>query len=164
METTTNNEAMNLNITTYPESVTETKSLLSLTGLAWAAAAAVLYILYSQLTDKDSTLGIILISGIIVSIVIAMIKLCNGSSKLTYTPTGSPVNKELHYYNIGLENDVMECITEGNTARLKALKADDMGGIMVEMMVSKDKVFTAARMHKHTPAGYEPQTEWNVMN
>lgn len=161
---TTNNEAMNLNITKYPESVTETKSLLSLPGLAWAAAAAVLYILYNQQTDKDDTLGIVLISGIIVSIVIAMIKLCNGSSKLTYTPTGSPVNKELHYYNIGLEKDVMECITAGNTARLKALKTNDTGGIMIEMMESKDKAFTAARMHKHSPAGYEPQTEWYIMN
>jgi hypothetical protein len=43
------------------------------------------------------------------------------------------------------------------------LKTDDAGGIMVEVLVSKDKSFTAMCMQKYSLEGYHPVTQWVVI-
>ena len=66
------------------------------------------------------------------------------------------------YFNIALEGDIRQCLKEGNLSRLNALKIDNAGGILIEVLESKDKTFTAARMQKYCPEGYKPETEWVV--
>lgn len=162
METVNNMEAKNLNTTVYPEAVSETKSVLNPQSLLWALIAVVLFVIYRQQPDKDSTLGIIQITLVLVCAVLALVKLFAGSRKLIYTPTGSPVAKTDKYYNLALENDIRQCLKEGNSSRLNALKTDDAGGILVETLEAKDKTFTAVRMQKYCPEGYRPETEWIV--
>lgn len=163
MEISNNTEAKGLNATAYPEAVSETKSALNSQSLLWALIAVVLFVIYRQQPDKESTLGIIQITLILVCAVLALVKLFAGSSKLTYTPTNSPVAKTEKYYNLTLEGDIRQCLKEGNSARLNALKTDDAGGILVETLKSKDKAFTAVRMQKYCPEGYRPETEWVVL-
>ena len=162
METVNNMEAKNLKTTVYPEAVSETKSVLNPQSLLWALIAVVLFVIYRQQPDKDSTLGIIQITLVLVCAVLALVKLFAGSRKLTYTPTGSPVAKVDKYYNLSLENDIRQCLKEGNSSRLNALKTDDAGGILVETLETKDKTFTAVRMQKYCPEGYRPETEWII--
>lgn len=163
MENLNNTEAQCLNTTTYPESITETKSAFNPQVLLWALIAIVLFVIYRQQPDKDSTLGILQITLIGVCAVLAIVKLFVGGNKLTYTPTNSPVARTEKSYNIAMESDIRQCLKEGNTSRLNALKTDDAGGILVEMLQSKDNAFTAARMHKYCPEGYRPETEWYVL-
>lgn len=162
MEISNNTEVKNLNTAAYPEAVSETKSALNPQSLLWALIAVVLFVIYRQQPDKESTLGIIQITLVLVCAVLALMKLFAGSRKLTYTPTGSPVVKTEKYYNITLEGDIRQCLKEGNSSRLNALKTDDAGGILVETLESKDKAFTAVRMQKYCPEGYRPETEWVV--
>ena len=163
MEISNNTEAKGLNAATYPEAVSETKSVLNPQSLLWALIAVVLFVIYRQQPDKESTLGIIQITLVLVCAVLALVKLFAGSRKLTYTPTGSPVAKTEKYYNLTLEGDIRQCMKEGNSSRLNALKTDDAGGILVETLESKDKTFTAVRMQKYCPEGYRPETEWIVL-
>ena len=163
METLHTAEAQCLEISAYPEMVCETKSAINPQALLWALIAGVLYVIYHQQPDKGSTLGIIQLTIIIASVVMAVVKLFVGNHKLVYIPTGSPVVREERYYNLVVESDIRQCLREGNTSRLKALKTDDAGGIMVEVLVSKDRVFTAMRMQKYCPEGYRPETAWKVM-
>ena len=163
MEISNNTEPKNLNITVYPEVVSETKSALNPQSLLWALIAVVLFVIYRQQPDKDSTLGIVQITLVLIFAVLALVKLFAGNRKLTYTPTDSPVSKTERYYNLSLENDIRQCLKEGNSSRLNALKTDDAGGILVETLESKDKVFTAVRMQKYCPEGYRPETEWVVL-
>ncbi len=163
MEISHNTEAQNLNTTAYPESVSETKSAINPQALLWALIAIVLFAIYYQQPEKDTTLGIIQITLVLVCAVLAIAKLFGGSRKLTYTPTGSPVLLSDEYYNVALEDDIRQCLKEGNKSRLNALKTDGSGGIQVERLESKDKVFTAVRMHKYYPEGYRPVTEWIVL-
>lgn len=163
METVNNLEVNNLNTTAYPEAVSETKSIFNPQSALWALIAVVLYVIYRQQPDKDSTLGIVQITLVLICAVLALVKLFVGSRKLIYTPTGSPVAKIEKYYNLSLENDIRQCLKEGNNARLSALRTDDAGGILVETLESKDKIFTAVRMQKYCPEGYRPETEWLVL-
>lgn len=163
MELKNNTEAQNLNTTAFPESVTETKSAFNPQVLLWALIAVVLYVIYRQQPDKDSTLGIVQVTLVGVCAILAVVKLFSGSNKLTYTPTNSPVERTEKSYNIGMEGDIRQCLKEGNISRLNALKTDDAGGILVEVLESKDKVFTAARMHKYCPEGYRPESEWYIL-
>ena len=163
MEISNNTEAKSLNITTYPEAVSETKSALNPQSLLWALIAVVLFVIYRQQPDKENTLGIIQITLVLVCAVLALVKLFAGSKKLTYTPTGGPVVRTEKYYSLALEGDIRQCLKEGNSSRLNALKTDDAGGILIEMLESKDKAFTAVRMQKYCPEGYRPETEWIVL-
>ena len=164
MEISNITEAQSLNTTTaYPEAVSETKSAINPQSLLWALIAVVLFVIYRQQPDKDSTLGIIQITLVLVCAVLALVKLFVGTRRLTYTPTNSPVVKTEKYYNLTLENDIRQCLKEGNSSRLNALKTDDVGGILVETLESKDKTFTAVRMQKYCPEGYRPETGWVVL-
>ena len=164
MEILHNVEAQSLNATTsYPEAVSETKSVINAQSLLWALIAAVLFVIYRQQPDKDSVLGIIQITLVLVCAVMALVKLFVGTRKLIYTPTNSPVVKNEKYYNLALEGDIRQCLREGNGSRLNALKTDDAGGILVETLESKDKTFTAVRMQKYCPEGYRPETGWVVL-
>jgi len=163
MEISNNTEANVLTTTAYPEAVSETKSVINPQALLWALIAVVLLVIYRQQPDKDSTLGIIQVTLVLVCAVLAIVKLFAGSRKLTYVPTGSPIEKSDKYYNLNLESDIRQCLKESNTSRLNALKTDDAGGILVETLESKDKAFTAVRMQKYCPEGYRPETEWVVM-
>ena len=107
-------------------------------------------------------MGIIQITLVIVCVVLAVVKLFSGNRKLTYTPTNSPVTRTEKCFNIALEGDIRQCLKEGNLSRLNALKIDNAGGILIEVLESKDKTFTAARMQKYCPEGYKPETEWVV--
>lgn len=163
METLHTTDAKYLDTAAYPEMVSETKSSVNPQVFLWALIAIVLYLIYHQQSDKGSTLGIMQLTIIIVSALMAIIKLFAGNRKLIYIPTGSPVVREERYYNLVIESDIRQCLHEGNTSRLNALRTDDAGGIMVEILVSKDKTFTAMRMQKYCPEGYRPETAWKVM-
>jgi len=162
MQTNINEVAANMQAT-YPECIQESKSNHRVQSLLWALIAVVLFIIYRQQPDKDTTLGIIQITLVIVSAVWAVVKFFVGDCKLTYAPTNSPVEKTEKYYNLNLEGDIRQCLKEHNTSRLNALKTDDAGGILVETLESKDKAFTALRMQKYCPEGYRPETGWVVM-
>ena len=163
MQTTTFEVASDVQAT-YPECVIESKSNNRAQALLWALIAVVLFIIYRQQPDKDTTLGIVQISLVILFTVLAVVKLFVGDRKLTYVPTNSPVEKTEKYYNLTLESDIRQCLKEHNTSRLNALKTDDTGGILVETLESKDKAFTALRMQKYCPEGYRPETGWVVMS
>ena len=62
MEISHNTEAQSLNTTAYPESVSETKSIINPQSLLWALIAIVLFAIYYQQPEKDTTLGIIQIT------------------------------------------------------------------------------------------------------
>ena len=147
----------------YPEVVSEVKNAVNAQSLFWTLIAVVLFVIYRQQPERDTTLGIIQITIVLVFAVLALVKLFMGCRKLVYTPTGSPITRAEKYYNIALENDIRQCMKEGNTSRLNALKTDDAGGILVEALESKDGVFTAVRMQKYCPEGYRPETDWVVM-
>ena len=164
MENLSRAEAPCLNTSAYPEEVSESKSVVSPQGLLWALIALVLYVIYSQQPDKGTTLGIVQITLIISCAVLAVVKFFIGDHKLTYTPTGSIIVREERYYNITLESDIRQCLHEGNTSRLRALKTDDSGGLLIETLTSKDRAFTAVRMQKYCPEGYRPETQWVVMS
>ena len=163
MEISNNTEAQNLNETAYPEVINEIKSIINPQSLLWTLIAVVLFVIYRQQPDKDTTLGIIQIALVLVCAVLALVKLFAGGRKLIYTPTNSQVDRTEKYYNIALEGDIRQCMKEGNTSRLNALKTDEAGGILVETLESKDKVFMAVRMQKYCPEGYRPETGWVVM-
>lgn len=163
MEISHNTEAQSLNSIAYPESVNESKSAINPQVFLWALIAIVLYIIYSQQPDKNSTLCIIQLTLIAVCALLAVIKLFAGGHKLTYIPTGSLITREERFYSLSLESDIRQCLREGNIARINALKTNDAGGIMIESLKSKDKVFTAMRMQKYHFEGYIPETEWKVM-
>lgn len=150
----------NLNETTYPPTVSETKSALNAQSLLWALIAVVLFVIYHQQPDKSSTLCIVQLALVIICAILALIKLFVGGRKLIYLPTNSPVARTEKYYNISFEGDIRQCLKEGNRSRLNALKTDDAGGIMIETLESKDKAFHAVRMQKYLPEGYRPETEW----
>ena len=162
MQTTTFEVASDVQAT-YPECVIESKSNNRAQALLWAIIAVTLFIIYRQQPDKDTTLGIVQISLVIVSAILAVVKFLVGDRKLTYAPTNSPIEKTEKYYNLTLESDIRQCLKEHNTSRLNALKTDDAGGILVETLESKDKAFTALRMQKYCPEGYRPETGWVVM-
>ena len=163
MEISNNTEVQNLNETAYPEVINEIKSIINPQSLLWTLIAVVLFVIYRQQPDKDTTLGIIQITLVLVCAVLALVKLFAGGRKLIYTPTNSQVDCTEKYYNIALEGDIRQCMKEGNTSRLNALKTDEAGGILVETLESKDKVFMAVRMQKYCPEGYRPETGWVVM-
>ena len=156
-------DTQHFDTTSYPEMVSEIKSSINPQALLWALIAVVLYIIYHQQADKGSTLGIIQLTIIIVSVLMAVIKLLVGNHKLIYISTGSPIVREERYYNLVIESDIRQCLHEGNISRLNALRTDDAGGIMVEILVSKDKTFTAMRMQNYFLEGYRPETAWKVM-
>ena len=71
--------------------------------------------------------------------------------------------KQSYSFNVALKPDVLRCLEEGNTSRLKALKNDDAGGLLVEYLESEDHIFLAARLLKYEPHGYEAITDWFTM-
>ena len=75
MEISHNTEAQSLNTTAYPESVSETKSAINPQALLWALIAIVLFAIYYQQHEKDTTLGIIQITLVLVCAVLAIAKL-----------------------------------------------------------------------------------------
>ena len=162
MEIANNIETRNLYASEYPESVA-VKTVFNLQSLLWVLIAIVLYAIYRQQPDQGTTLGIIQITLIMVCVVLAVVKLVVGVRKLVYMPTNSPVTRTEKYYNRMLESDIRQCMTEANISRLNALKTDNSGGILVETLESKDRVFIAARMHKYCPEGYRPETGWRVL-
>ena len=157
---TLNDVDTTLGITSYPQTVSEIKSVINPQSFLWALIAVVLFVIYNQQPDKDTTLGIIQISLVLVCAVLALIKLFSGSKKLVYTPTGSIITQEQYYYNVDCEHDILRYLKEGNAERIKLMKTDDAGGILIETLESKDKAFVAIRMSKYTLGGYEPRTEW----
>ena len=157
------NEAASTMQATYPECINETKSSSRAQALLWLLIAVVLFVIYSQQPDKDSTLCLVQLALVAIFAVLAVYKFFSRSSKLIYIPTGSPVKKQSYSFNVALQPDVLRCLEEGNTARLKALKSDDAGGLLVEFLESEDHLFFAARMFKYEPHGYEAKTYWVTM-
>lgn len=162
METLHNGDTT-LGITSYPETVSESKSVINLQSLLWAIIAVVLYVIYTQQEDKESTLCMVQLTLVALSGVMALVKLFSGNKKLVYTPTGSTITQEQYYYNVERESDILKYLKEGNIERIMKMKTDDAGGILVETLESQDKAFVALRMSKYTLGGYEPRTEWVVM-
>ena len=148
---------------TYPECIKESKSNNRAQSLLWLLIAAVLFVIYTQQPDKDTTFGLVQIALVFFFAVLAIVKFFVGSSKLTYAPTGSVVEKQSYSFNIALQSDIYRCLEEGNTTRLKALKNDDAGGLLVEFLESEDHLFLAARLFKYEPHGYEAKTDWVTM-
>lgn len=163
MEISTTNEATPMSAA-YPQTIIESKSPINAQSLLWTLIAVVLFIIYHQQDNKETTLGIIQISLVIVCVIMALVKMFVGNKKLIYQPTGSIVDIKTYSFNISLDSDIRQCLNEGNTSRLKALKTDNAGGLLVEVLESRDKTFTAARLCKYEPHGYEPKTEWVTMN
>ena len=162
MQTNINEVAADMQAT-YPECIQETKSNNRVQSLLWLLIAAVLFVIYTQQPEKDNTFGLIQIALITLFAVLAVYKFFVGSSKLTYAPTGSDVNKQSYSFNVSLQADIRHCLEEGNTARLKALKNDDAGGLLVELLESQDHLFIAARLFKYEPHGYVAVTDWVTM-
>ena len=160
---TLHNEDTVLSVTSYPNTVSETKSVINIQSILWALIAIVLYVIYTKQSDQDSTLDIIQLTLVAVCGVLALVKLFSGSKKLVYTPTGSIVTQEQYYYNVDHESDILKYLKEGNVERIMKLRTDDAGGILIETLESKDKAFVALRMSKYTLGGYVPRTEWVVM-
>lgn len=150
--------------TAYPSSIIESKSAINPQSLLWTLIAVVLFVIYSQQENKETTLGMIQIALVLVCAVMAIVKMFIGNKKLIYQPTGSIVDKQSYYFNNTLNDDILQCLKEGNTARIKALKNDSAGGLIVELIESRDKAFTAARLLKYEPHGYEARTNWVKMN
>ena len=69
MEILNNTEAQSLHTTAYPEAINETKSVINPQALLWAIIAVTLFIIYRQQPDKDTTLGIVQNTLVIVSAV-----------------------------------------------------------------------------------------------
>lgn len=162
MDIANNIGVKNLYTSVYPGSVA-VKTTFNLQSILWVIIAIVLYVIYRQQPDKGTTLGIIQITLIMMCVVLAVVKLVVGARKLVYTPTNSPVTRTEKYYNRALECDIRQCLIEGNTSRLNALKIDNAGGILVETLESEDKALIAMRMHKYCPEGYRPETGWIVL-
>ena len=148
---------------TYPECIKETQSNNRAQALWWLLIAAVLLAIYYQQPDKDNTLCLMQIALVALSVIMAVVKFCVNSSKLVYTPTGSTVSKQSYTFSVTLQADIHRCLEEGNTSRLKALKTDDAGGLLVELIESEDHLFVAARLLKYEPHGYEAKTDWFTM-
>ncbi len=162
MQTTINEDASTMQAT-YPECINETKSNNRAQALWWLLIAAVLFAIYYQQPDKDSTLCLVQLALVAIFAVLAVYKFFSHSSKLIYIPAGGVVAKQSYNFNVALQPDVLRCLEEGNTARLKALKNDDTGGLLVEFLESEDHLFFAARMFKYEPHGYEAKTDWVTM-
>lgn len=157
------NEVASAMQATYPECIKESKSTHRAQSLLWLIVAVVLFVIYSQQPDKDSTLCLVQLALVAIFAVLAVCKFFGRSSKLIYIPTGSVIKKQSYSFNVALQPDVLRCLEEGNTARLKALKNDDAGGLLVEFLESEDHLFFAARMFKYEPHGYEAKTDWVTM-
>ena len=157
------NEAASTMQATYPECIKESKSNNRAQAFLWLLIAVVLFVIYSQQPEKDSTLCLVQIALVVLCAVLAIYKFFSRSSKLTYTLTGSAIKKQSYNFNVALKADVLRCLEEGNTARLKALKNDDAGGLLVEFLESEDHLFLAARLFKYEPHGYEAVTDWVTM-
>lgn len=161
MQTTTI-EATSNNQATYPQCIKESKSSNRIQALSWLLIGVVLFAIYNRQPDKDTTLSLIQISLVAFSGILAIYKFFS-CSKLTYIPTGSIVKKEEYSFNKSLLPDIRCCLEEGNMARLKALKNDDAGGLLVEVLESQDHLYLAARLLKYEPHGYVAITEWKTM-
>lgn len=157
------NEAASTMQATYPECIKESKSSNRAQALLWLLIAVVLFVIYSQQPDKDNTLGLVQLALVAIFAVLSVYKFFSHNSKLIYVPTGSVVKKESYSFNVALLLDVLRCLEEGNTARLKALKNDDAGGLLVEFLESEDHLFLAARLFKYEPHGFEAKTDWVTM-
>ena len=162
MQTTINEVAADMRAT-YPQCIKETKSTNRAQALLWLLIAVVLFVIYTQQSDKDTAFGLIQIALIAIFVVLGVFKLFVGSSKLIYVPTGGLVVKHSYAFNVSLHSDILCCLEEGNTARLKALKTDDAGGLLVELLESEEHLFIAARLFKYEPHGYEAKTDWVTM-
>lgn len=150
--------------TAYPPSIIESKSVINPQSLLWTLIAVVLFVIYSQQENKETTLGMIQIALALVCAIMAAAKLLIGNKKLIYQPTGSIVDKQSYCFNNTLNDDILQCLKTGNTARIKAFKNDSAGGLIVELLESRDKAFTAARLLKYEPHGYEAKTNWVKMS
>ena len=162
MQTIINEVATDMQAT-YPQCINETKSNNRAQALLWLVIAIVLFVIYTQQPDKDTTLGLVQIALVGLCAVLSVVKFFSAGSKLIYAPTGSVVEKQSYCFNIALQPDLLRCLEEGNTARLKALKTDDAGGLMVEFLKSEDHLFMAARLFKYEPHGYVAKTDWVTM-
>lgn len=147
----------------YPECIKETKSSNRPQALLWLLIAAVLLVIYNQQSEKDNTLGLLQIALIAFCAILGVYKFFSYNSKLVYIPTGGIIKKQSYSFNVSLQADISRCLEEGNTARLKAFKNDDAGGLLVEFLESEDYLFVAARMLKYEPHGYEAKTGWITM-
>ena len=160
---TLHNVDTSLGINSYPETVSEIKSVINPQSLLWALIAVVLFVIYDKQPDKDTALGMVQISLVLICAILALVKLFSGSKKLVYTPTGSIITQEQYYYNVDRESDILKYLKEGNVERIMMMSTDDAGGILIETLESKDKAFVALRMSKYTLGGYVPRTEWVVI-
>lgn len=148
----------------YPKGVLVSKSAVNPQSLLWTLISVVLFVIYNQQVDKDNILGMIQISLVLICAVMALVKMVSGGKRLIYQPTNSVVTRECHYFNAALDNDIRQCLEEGNTARIKAFRTDGAGELMVEMLESKDKAFVAARLFRYESHSYEAKTGWTVMH
>ena len=162
MQTIMNEDASTMQAT-YPECIQESKSNNRAQAFLWLLIAVVLLVIYRQQPDKESTLCLVQLALIAIFVVLAVCRFFSRSSKFIYIPTGSPVKKQSYSFNVALQPDVLRCLEEGNTARLKALKNDDAGGLLVEFLESEDHLFLAARLFKYEPHGFEAKTDWVTM-
>ena len=162
MQTTINEVASDMQAT-YPQCINESKSNNRAQSLLWLVIAIVLFVIYTQQPDKDTALGLVQMALVGLCSVLAIVKFFSAGSKLIYAPTGSIVEKQSYSFNVALQPDILRCLEEGNTARLKALKNDDAGGLLVELLESQDHLFIAARLFKYEPHGYVAKTDWVTM-
>ena len=159
MQTTTN-EAILYMKAPYPDCIKESKSINRVQGLLWLLIGAVLFGIYSREPEKESTLGLVQLTLITLCTVMAIFKFFFSSNKLIYSPTGSVVKKKSYSFNITLQPDILLCLEEGNITRLRALKNDDTGGLLVELLESQDHLFIAARLLKYETFSYTAKTDW----
>ena len=162
MQTIDNKAAINTQAT-YPECIKESKSSNRIQALLWLVVTIVLFIFYRHQPDKDTALASIQATLSVLSAILAIYELFFSSSKLTYIPTGSVAKKEDYYFNVGKESYILRCLEEADTTRLKTLKSDSAGGLLVEFIESQDHLFSAARLSKYEPHGYTAITDWIVM-
>lgn len=147
---------------TYPQCISESKSSNLAQAALWSIIAIAFFGIYYQQTDKTTPLSNIQLLLIVTCMVVAVCRLFS-SNKLTYKPTGSSVEKHSYHFSTTLKADILQCLDEGNTAHLRALKNDDAGGLMVEFLKSKDGTYSAARLYKYEPHGYIAKTDWVTM-
>ena len=147
---------------TYPPCISESKSSNLTQAALWGIIAVALFGIYYRQPDRETPLANVQLLLAVACVVVAIFRLF-ARNKLTYTPTGSSVEKRSYHFNTTLKADILQSLNEGNTARLKALKNDDAGGLMVELLRSKDGTYTAARLYQYEPHGYIAKTDWVSM-
>lgn len=153
-----NREEVTLFTSSHPDIAKRMSYKLAIWASFYIEAGMVLLIISYLLNEAYDTVSMLcMVAGVVLAL-LGVYKICYGSKKEIYLPTGSSVEKKTFFFDSKESALLQEYINKGEFPINTSIKSVSNGCVKLEVLNTSDGCFAGAQLFEFKPYVYAPVT------